>query len=55
MTTPFLLDKQKLYEIAEWIIAGMVLVFGFQYLKQIVAFVLTELYKILIQRGYLPI
>lgn len=48
---PILLDKQKLYELAEWLITGMVLVFGFRYLKQIVAYVLMELYHTLVQKG----
>ncbi len=51
MTASFLINRQKLYEIAEWAITGIALILGFQYLKQIIAYVLMELYKIFIQHG----
>jgi len=51
MTTPFIIDKLKLYELAEWIITGMVLVLGVHYLRQIIVYVLMELYRIFVQRG----
>jgi len=52
---PFLIDKQKLYELAEWLITGMVLVFGFKYLKQITVYVLMSLYRLFIQKSAMPI
>ena len=44
-------EKQMLYEIAEWLITGLVLLYGAIYFKQIVAYVLTELYKFLVQNN----
>lgn len=54
MAFPAYLNKQELYALAEWIITGMALIFGIHYLKQIIAFVLMELYKLIIQRNILP-
>ena len=51
MTASFFIDKQWFDELAAWIAAGMVLVFGFRYLKQIIAYVAMELYRIFIQGG----
>lgn len=51
MTTPFFIDRQKLYELAEWLVTGMTLILGLRYLKQIIAYVLMELYRIFIRRG----
>lgn len=52
---PLLIDKQKLYELAEWLITGMVLVFGFKYLKQITAYVLMGLYRLFIEKAAMPV
>lgn len=50
-----LISKDTLYEMAEWAITGLALLFGWRYLKEIIAFVLTEMHRMLIQRGYLPL
>lgn len=55
MALPFIIDKQTLYQLAEWIITGIALVVGFRYLKEIIAYVLMELYRIFIQRGAFPL
>lgn len=55
MVLPFLFEKQSLYELAEWIVTGMVLIFGMRYIKEIIAYVLMELYRIFIQHGGFPI
>lgn len=49
MEPVFYITKEKILELAEWLITGLVLVYGFQYLKQIVAYVLTELHRIFLQ------
>ena len=51
MTQIFDLGRQKMYEVAEYMVTGLVLIFGFRYIRQIIAVVMTELYKIFIQGG----
>lgn len=51
MTAPFTIDKGMLYEIADGIITGLLLIFGFRYLRQIISLVLEELYYFFIERG----
>ncbi len=51
MTQPTFILRDKLYELGQWLITGLVLVLGLRYIKQIIAFVLTELYRIFIQGG----
>jgi|GEM_PF-2766325 len=46
--------KEFLYRIAEYAVALLVLTYGITHLKQIIAFVLMELYKYLIQQNMLP-
>jgi hypothetical protein len=55
MQPTYLIAREKLYELAEWLVTGMVLVFGLQYIRQIIAFVLMELYRIFIQRASVSI
>ena len=55
MSAPIYIDKQKLYELAELIVTGMVVIFGYQYIKQIIEYVLTELYELFIQKGFWPL
>lgn len=54
MTAPFTIDKGMLYEIADTIITGLLLIFGFRYLRQIISMVLEELYHFLIEGGITP-
>jgi hypothetical protein len=49
------ISKAKLYEMAEWAVTALALMFGWRYLKQIIAWVLMEMHRLLIQRGFLPI
>ena len=51
MTQVFDIGRQKFYALAEYMVTGLVLIFGFRYLKQIIEVVMTELYKIFIQGG----
>lgn len=51
MTAPFTIDKEMLYEIADGIITGLLLIFGFRYLRQIISMVLEELYHFFIEGG----
>lgn len=46
------LDKQKLYEIAEYAVLGLVLMYGAKHIKQIIVIVLMELYKYLVQKNF---
>lgn len=45
----YTLNKETLYSMAEYIITGLVLIFGLKYLKDIIEIVLTELYGYFIQ------
>jgi hypothetical protein len=49
-----LLDKKKLYQVAEYAVATLVLAYGVKHIRQIIAFVLMELYKYLIRKNMLP-
>lgn len=51
MNFPLTIEKQKLYELAEWLVGGLVLLYGMRHIREIVAFVLMELYKLLVQRN----
>lgn len=55
MNAQILVDRQKLYELAEWFVTAMTLLLGYRYLKQIVAYVLMQLYRIFIQKGMIAI
>jgi len=55
MDIPVLISKIKLYELAQWVVGGMTILFGLKYLKQVIVFVMTELYKLLIQEHVLPV
>ncbi len=45
----YLFSKTALYELAEYAISGLVLIFGVKYLKEIIEIVFTELYAYFIQ------
>lgn len=51
MTFTFQTERDRIYKMAEYAVTALVLIFGLNYLKQIVAMVLMELYKIFVQRG----
>lgn len=55
MAVTFPINRQKLYQLAEWIISGLVFILGIRYLKQVIVFVLMELYRIFIQRSHISI
>ena len=55
ITPPFLIDKQAIYHLAEWIAAGIALMLGLHYFREILAYVLSELYQMFIQRGVFPV
>lgn len=45
------LDRYKMKEMFEWLVTGMVLIYGIRYIREIVAYVLEELHRIFVQRG----
>jgi hypothetical protein len=45
----YAISKEMLYEVAEYIVTGLVLVFGLKYLKEIVQIVFNQLYAYFIQ------
>ena len=47
-----IIDKTVLYQAAEWTITALVLLMGLPLLKQITTFVLTELYKFVVQQNF---
>lgn len=51
---PKQIGRQKLYEIAEYAVAALVLLYGIRHIREIIAIVLMELYKYLIQHNMLP-
>ena len=40
----------SIYEIVAWLISGLVLLFGYNYIKEIIEYVLLKLYEFFIQR-----
>lgn len=55
MAFSFSTNRQLLYEVAEWVITGLVLIFGLRYLKSITAYVLMELYRLFTRSGVVSI
>lgn len=51
MNTELMVNREKLQEIAAWLIGGIVAFSGFRYLMRFVSFMLSQLYRILIQGG----
>jgi len=47
------LDKFKFTTLAGWLITLLIAIVGFNFIKEIVAFVLTKLYEFFIQHTYL--
>ena len=54
LSTGQVLDRQKINQLAWYALILMVIIYGISQIKEIVAFVLMELYKFLIQGNLMP-
>ena len=54
LSTGQALDRQKINQLAWYALILMVIIYGISQIKEIVAFVLMELYKFLIQGNLMP-